>query len=270
MKVIVAGATGAVGRPLVRVLRESGHEVIGITRTSAGAAALSTLGATAVIADALNRDSLLTAFAGQSADAVINELTALTKAPARYADMEPTNVLRQDGSANLVEVARLVGAKRFLTQSIFFGYGYRDFGSTVITEDAPFGSPQGDRTDPVLAALVAAEAHAQSLPGVVGIALRYGLFYGGDVTTTSGCCDGARCRCRRVTVGRSRSSITTMQQRRPLQRWRGAPPAHTTSSMIAPRPGGSSSRASPLRGTRPGRSRCPDGRCARQPHMPER
>ena len=133
MKVIVAGATGAVGRPLVRVLRESGHEVVGITRTSAGAAALSTLGATAVIADALNRDSLLTAFAGQSADAVINELTALTKAPARYADMEPTNVLRQDGSANLFEVARLVGATRFLTQSIFFGYGYRDFGSTVIT-----------------------------------------------------------------------------------------------------------------------------------------
>ena len=181
MKVIVAGATGAIGRPLVRVLRESGHEVIGITRTSAGAAALSTLGATAVIADALSRDSLLTAFAGQTADAVINELTALSKAPARYADMEQTNVLRQDGSANLAEVARLVGANRFLTQSIFFGYGYRDFGSTVITEDAPFGSPQGDRTDPVLAALLGAEAHAQSLPGVVGIALRYGLFYGGDV-----------------------------------------------------------------------------------------
>ena len=112
---------------------------------------------------------------------MINELTALTKAPARYADMEPTNVLRRHGSANLVEVARLVGAKRFLTQSIFFGYGYRDFGSTVITEDAPFGSPQGDRTDSVLAALVSAETQAQSLPGVVGIALRYGLFYGGDV-----------------------------------------------------------------------------------------
>jgi len=181
MKVIVAGATGAVGRPLVRELRDRGHEVIGITRTSAGAAALSATGATAVIADALNREALLSAFAGQTADALINELTALTKAPARYADMEPTNVLRKDGSTNLVEVARLVGAKRFLTQSIFFGYGYRDFGSTVITEDAPFGSPQGDPTDRVLAALVSAETQAQSLPGVTGIALRYGLFYGGDV-----------------------------------------------------------------------------------------
>ena len=181
MKVIVAGATGAVGRPLVRVLRESGHEVIGITRTAAGATALSSMGAAAVMADALDRDALLTAFAGQSADAVVNELTALTKAPARYADMEPTNVLRKDGSANLVEVARLVGASRFLTQSIFFGYGYRDFGSTVITEDAPFGASQGDRTDPVLAALVSAETEARSIPGVVGIAMRYGLFYGGDV-----------------------------------------------------------------------------------------
>ncbi|MET0827901.1 MAG: NAD(P)-dependent oxidoreductase, partial [Microbacterium sp.] len=181
MKVIVAGATGAVGRPLVRALRDSGHDVIGITRTSAGASALNAVGATAVIADALDREALVTAFAEQTADAVINELTALTKAPARYADMEPTNELRKNGSANLVEVARLVGAKRFLTQSIFFGYGYRDFGSTVITEETPFGSPQGNRTDSVLAALSSAETQARSLPGVVGIALRYGLFYGGDV-----------------------------------------------------------------------------------------
>lgn len=186
MKVIVAGATGAVGRPLVSVLRERGHEVIGVTRTSAGAAALSTMGATAVIADALDREALVTAFAGQTADAVINELTALAKAPTRYAAMEPTNVLRRHGSANLVEVARLVGATRFLTQSIFFGYGYRDFGSTVITEDTPFGSPQGDHTDSVLAALVSAETQARSLPGVVGIALRYGLFYGGDVDSYVG------------------------------------------------------------------------------------
>lgn len=186
MRVIVAGASGAIGRPLMRVLRDHGHDVVGITRTDTAAAVVNAAGATAVLADALNREGLLAAFAGQHADAVIHELTALTKPPARYADMEPTNRLREDGSANLVGLARAVGATRFLTQSIVFGYGYRDFGSTVITEDAPFGIPQGDRTDAVLAALASAETQAQSLPGVTGIALRYGLFYGGDVDSYVG------------------------------------------------------------------------------------
>ena len=181
MKVIVAGASGAIGRPLLRVLRDHGHDVVGITRSSTGAAAVYAAGATAVVADALNREELLSAFAGQTADAVVHELTALARPPARFADMEQTNRLRRDGSANLVELASSAGATKFLTQSIFFGYGYRDFGSTVITEDAPFGIPQGDRTDAVLAALVSAETQARSLPGVTGIALRYGLFYGGDL-----------------------------------------------------------------------------------------
>ena len=181
MRVIVAGATGAVGRPLVRLLLESGHEIVGITRSPSGAAALQALGASAVMADALDREALLAAIGDQEADAVINELTDLRKAPARYADMEGTNRLRVDGSANLVEVARRVGARRFLTQSIFFGYGFADLGDAEITEDSPFGVAQGTRTDPALAALVSAETQAQSLPGVSGIALRYGLFYGGDV-----------------------------------------------------------------------------------------
>jgi nucleoside-diphosphate-sugar epimerase len=181
MKVIVAGATGALGRPLVRLLRDGGHDVVGITRSRTGADTLQAAGASAVIADALDREALLAAVGDQNADAVINELTDLTKAPARYADMEQTNRLRVEGSANLVEVARRVGAKRFLTQSIFFGYGFRDLGEGVITEDAPFGAPQGSPTDAALAALVSAETQAQSIDGVTGIALRYGLFYGGDV-----------------------------------------------------------------------------------------
>ena len=181
MKVIVAGATGAVGRPLVRLLREGGHDVIGITRSTSGATALQAVGASAVSADALDRESLLAALGDQQADAVINELTDLKKAPARYAEMERTNRLRVEGSANLLEVARRVGATRFLTQSIFFGYGFADLCDGEISEDAPFGVASGARTDRTLAALVSAETQAQSLPGVTGIALRYGLFYGGDV-----------------------------------------------------------------------------------------
>ena len=37
MKVFIAGASGAIGRPLVRQLIERGHEVVGLTRTNADA-----------------------------------------------------------------------------------------------------------------------------------------------------------------------------------------------------------------------------------------
>jgi hypothetical protein len=65
-----------------------------------------------------------------------------------------------------------------LVTPVRFGYGYRDHGPAVLTEQAPFGRPAGDRTDPHLAAMLSTEQQAFSAPE--GIALRYGLLYGGD------------------------------------------------------------------------------------------
>lgn len=178
MRVLVAGAAGAIGVPLTRQLREHGHEVYGLTRDPARARALADRGVRAVVADALDRAALLRAVDGITADAVVHQLTALTRPPLRYADMTATNRLRVEGSANLLAAAEVVGAGRFLTQSIVLGYGFRDHGDRVLTEDDPFGVPQGGRLDPTLAALRDAEAMAFSAPH--GVALRYGMFYGGD------------------------------------------------------------------------------------------
>jgi nucleoside-diphosphate-sugar epimerase len=179
MKVLLAGASGAIGVPLTRRLVANDHEVLGLTRSRAGAAALEALGATPVVADALDCDGLMRAVAGQSADAVIHELTALRKPPLRPSGMAPTNRLRIEGSANLLAAADELGAKRFVTQSIIFGYGFHDHGPDVLTEDAPFGRPAGNRNDPAIAAMLSAEEQAFTAPE--GIALRYGLLYGGDV-----------------------------------------------------------------------------------------
>jgi nucleoside-diphosphate-sugar epimerase len=179
MKVLLAGASGAIGVPLTRRLVANDHEVLGLTRNRAGGAALEALGATPVVADALDRDGLMRAVAGQSADAVIHELTALRKPPLRPSGMAPTNQLRIEGSANLLEAADELGAKRFVTQSIIFGYGFYDHGPGILTEDSPFGRPAGNRNDPAIAAMLSAEEQAFTAPE--GIALRYGLLYGGDV-----------------------------------------------------------------------------------------
>ena len=184
MKVIVAGATGVLGRPVVRELIRAGHAVAGLTRSEAGAESLRALGARAVRADVLDLGGLLDATAGMSADAVIHEATALAKPPTRFSDMEQTSRLRIEGTANLLALARQVGAIRFITQSIVFGYGYRDHGSTVLTEESPFGESHGPGqrigSDVAVAAMVSTETQTFEAAGVDGIALRYGLLYGGD------------------------------------------------------------------------------------------
>ncbi|HEY8913660.1 NAD(P)-dependent oxidoreductase [Lacisediminihabitans sp.] len=180
MKVLVAGATGVIGRPLVRHLVRAGHAVAGLTRTEAGADQLAAQGARAIRADILDLGALLEATAGLSADAVINEVTALARPPARYADMESTNRLRTQGSAHLLALAKQAGATRFVTQSIVFGYGYRDHGAVPLTEDSPFGVPAGLGSDAAVAAMADAERQVFEATGIDGIAVRYGLLYGGD------------------------------------------------------------------------------------------
>jgi nucleoside-diphosphate-sugar epimerase len=178
MKVLLAGASGAIGIPITRQLIAHGHQVLGLTRDPAGARRLEALGASPVVADALDRDGLVCAVEGLSAGAVIHELTALRKAPRRHRGMALTDRLRSQGTTNLLAAAEVLGARRFLTQSIILGYGYRDHGAAVLTERAPFGRPAGDRSDPHLAAMRSTEQQAFSAPE--GIALRYGLLYGGD------------------------------------------------------------------------------------------
>jgi nucleoside-diphosphate-sugar epimerase len=179
MKVLIAGAGGAIGVPLTRQLVANDHEVLGLVRRAAGAAALEALGARPVVADALDRDGLLRAVAGLSADAVVHELTALKKPPLRQSGMALTNRLRTEGTTNLLEAADALGAKRFVTQSIILGYGFYDHGPGVLTEEAPFGRPAGNKNDPAVAAMLSTEEQAFTAPE--GIALRYGIFYGGDV-----------------------------------------------------------------------------------------
>src|SRR6187549_2202635 len=104
MKVFVAGASGAIGIPLVRALVTAGHEVTALTRTAGKEAGLRALGASVTVANALNRDALITAVAAAEPTHVIHQLTALPlDGPRRAADLDATNRLRIDGTRNLLE-----------------------------------------------------------------------------------------------------------------------------------------------------------------------
>jgi nucleoside-diphosphate-sugar epimerase len=182
MRVLLAGASGAVGMPLTAQLIGAGHQVVGVTRSQANAERLRAAGATAVVADVLRREDLLAAVRDVQADAAIHEMTALSTMKVRRA-MDDTNALRTIGTTNLIAAARAVGAHRLITQSIVFGYGYWDHGPRVITEQDPFAEPAGGPFASGVAAIRSAEDQTFSADGMEGIVLRYGAFYGQDSFT---------------------------------------------------------------------------------------
>jgi nucleoside-diphosphate-sugar epimerase len=176
--VLVVGASGAIGAHLVPLLAAARHQVIGVTRTPG---ALASVKAREVVADLTDRDGFLAAVAGLKVDAIVHQGTALRRAPLRYSDMRATNRLRSEGTSTLIAAARQLGAKKLVAASFFAGYGMSDHGRRPLEETAPFGEPRR-RSDPVLAALDSLELQTLAFGG---IALRYGLFYGGGETTVS-------------------------------------------------------------------------------------
>ncbi len=167
--VLLAGASGVFGRHITRVLTGAGYDVAGIGRGPGNA----------VRADLNDREQLLAAVAGRHADIVIHAATALKRPPARHRDMAATDALRTAGMRNLIEVARVVGASRMITESMIFGYGYGEHGRALLTEAAPFGPPQPDaHLEAHVAAMRIKEELTFGTPGIDGVALRFGLFYG--------------------------------------------------------------------------------------------
>lgn len=145
MRVFVAGATGAIGRPLVRLLVAAGHEVSGLTRDPTKASSLPN----PVVCDVYDAERLREAVAAFEPDVVINELTNL---PARRADLEPgmNARIRTEGHRNLLAAA--AGA-RVLAQSVAF----------------PLSGE---------AAAAAVEELERTTLAAGGVVLRYGSFHG--------------------------------------------------------------------------------------------
>ena len=101
MRVLVAGATGAIGRPLVERLVQSGHHVIATTRAPDNAQSVRKLGATAMLMDGLDAASVGETVARAEPDAIIHQMTALAGKPdLRHFDrwFAKTNELRTTGT----------------------------------------------------------------------------------------------------------------------------------------------------------------------------
>jgi nucleoside-diphosphate-sugar epimerase len=186
MRVFLAGATGVIGRPLVRQLLADGHEVVGMTRTPGKAEALRAVGVEPVVADALDAAAVKRAVTEAQPQAVLHQLTAIPQRldPRKILrDFELTDRLRTEGTHNLVEAARAAGAQRFVAQSIAFAYAPGPPG-TVHVESDPLTSDPPKQFRRTAAALAELE---RTVLGADGLVLRYGYFYGpGSSLSSSG------------------------------------------------------------------------------------
>ena len=178
MRILVAGATGAMGRQLVPRLVRAGHEVHGMTRSESKQVLVQELGAVPVVADALDPDQVARAVATARPVDVVHELTSIGPMDMRHFDraFAQTNRLRTEGTDHLLSAARAAGVGRFVAQSFFAGYDR--VGGGVKTEDDPFGTVPPPGMEQTVGAIRYVEDQVLAAAWTQGLVLRYGGFYG--------------------------------------------------------------------------------------------
>lgn len=188
MRVLLAGATGALGRRLVPMLVRAGHDVTGTTRTTSKLAELTAAGAEPVLMDGLDPRSVTDAVSGAQPDVIIHQLTALAGMgnPKKFdQEFEQTNRLRTAGTDHLLAAARANGVKHIVVQS-FTGWPNERTGSRVKTEADPLDPRPAAGSAQTLAAIGYAEKAVAEAADLDGLVLRYGSFYGPGTGSAAG------------------------------------------------------------------------------------
>ncbi len=176
MKIFIAGASGAIGQPLIDELIKRGHSVTGMTHSTESAKRLQERGAHAELASALDGEAVASAMRRAAPEVVIDQLTSLPKNPADMPEyLLNDRKLRDVGGDNLHRAAQAVGARRYIQQSSGFylapGDGQGDE-STPLAIDAGGNVGLGSQMYALL------EKRVLNCPSMEGVAMRYGFFYG--------------------------------------------------------------------------------------------
>jgi 2-alkyl-3-oxoalkanoate reductase len=176
MNVFVAGASGAIGRPLLAELIRHGHAVTGMTNSDAGARVIVGLGAAVARVSAFDAPALEGAIRESRAEVVIDELTALPRHPSEMAAAAAGDrKLRLEGGGNLHRAARASGVRRYIQQSSGF---FLEPGSGLADESEGFAVEASPRVAAHARTYAELESRVLNAEGIEGVALRYGFFYG--------------------------------------------------------------------------------------------
>lgn len=178
MKIFVAGATGAIGRPLIAGLLAQGHEVVALTRNLEKARTLAQQGVEAVIADVFDADAVQVAINDAQPEVVIEQLTSLPKTytpESMQATGELNKRIRLEGGANVLAAAQAAGVRRYLRQSIAF---WAVPGIGLASEETPLSLDASPAVAADAHTVTELEQRLLETPNLEGIVLRYGFLYG--------------------------------------------------------------------------------------------
>lgn len=177
-RIFVAGAAGAIGRRLIPLLRDAGHQVLGTTRTESKVALLRELGAEAVVINVFDAAALSRAVLASRPDVIIHQLTDLPKDldPGQMQEAIVRNArIREEGTRNLVKAALAANVRRLVAQSISWAYAP---GHEPHVEADPLETgAQGDRGI-TMRGVLSLEKEVLNSPPLEGVVLRYGRLYG--------------------------------------------------------------------------------------------
>jgi len=176
-RIFIAGATGAIGRPLVGLMLEAGHTVVAVTRSAERAALLRQQGVEAVEVDVFDAPALEAAMLAAKPEVVMHQLTDLPKNldPAQMPAARQRNArIRDEGTRNLIAAGVAAGARRIVAQSIAWCYAP---GPLPHRENDPLIEPAADDTAVTLRGVLALERQVLAAP-MAAVILRYGHLYG--------------------------------------------------------------------------------------------
>jgi nucleoside-diphosphate-sugar epimerase len=176
MRIFVAGASGAIGQPLIAELVRRGHEVTGMTHSEAGARNLAEMGAAVARVSAFDAAAVAQAVRDARAEVVIDELTSLPKDPSEMAAALPGHLkLLIEGGGNLHRAAIACGVRRYIQQ---VGGFFHEPGSGLADESAGLAVDASPRVAAYARTYAELEARVLNVGAMEGIALRYGFLYG--------------------------------------------------------------------------------------------
>lgn len=185
MRIFIAGATGVLGRRMVRQFVEKNHSVVGLARDDAGARTIRQFGGESVVADIFDADSLAAAVG--RADVVIHAATSIPAGVSRDRKAwELNDRLRREGTRALTQAAAKLGARSYVQQSIV--WVARPADDSFFDERTAVASPSELYSSAFDGERIAQEAGAKH--GFNVAVLRCGGFYAADASHTRGFAEG--------------------------------------------------------------------------------
>lgn len=180
MKIFMSGATGVLGRRVIKLLTKSGHQVVGLSRSQVTTDWLKDPGTEARQGNLFNQDELV--HISSDCNALLHLATSIpTKSRTTLADWKINDRIRREGTRNMIEAALRNKCDLFITQSVTFVYGDRN--GDWVDEKSPIPTQQASIIQSAvdMEQIVREAIAKRDLPAIL---LRNGSFYCHDSEQT--------------------------------------------------------------------------------------